>query len=1130
MDTATVPFETLLHSSTSPGGEYSRDVTWKAIVDRLVEVDGAQLLAVVRHLKKALSECMQLPTSTHSLMYQAVKKLGCRGEVERKLLIKEDVPKVMLQTLREHLDDALALSFGLQALYPLAFDAPHRTYMLVCGSLPIALSAMAAHPKHFALQQHGCKFLQLMAFDDDCKTEVVERGGLPVVLDALLAFSPDKDLVVSASDLVYFLVADLEPESSHIHGLPPRIVAACVQVMELHSADDRIQSHGVAILNSLATHPRAKMLLCTKNVLSAVEHAVGSTFDATTDALILLYEISQDPACRSRMCAALNRDDGGRPTLHTKLSAAEVDKDDGETIGRLEFVLDVLLCNTELSPEGSTAASQSVEEFRGEVQIAILCPDRVPAEMQEQSLSTLTERRLQDVTLDELATTSVSATSASHRAAAVAPSPGPIFVTAGNRAEMPSALISPSTKSEAESCIRAPTLAAIADSDDDTHGCAPKDELNSNCFRLPVATATDQIGVPGTSIAPEAPAKVIYSRPPPAPSTSRPTASLFATAKTDVPVAVVSTIGESTGMPAKVAFAAVDVVPPVTPAVANPPRDLESSKSTQLMEQLELQYQEAATEAIEKERTKTRKLLFNYKLLQRRLAEQHKLLCVHNERSVADSEIHEALLQRVTHLETALAEATRTCEAERSARLAHETEAMKAHGALAAALQSLEDQKNRVFKEKKVSEKQFVEVQHLAEALTAEKDALLESLRAAHDSQHALQAQIETLRATLGHAKAERLENLLMREEDVELPQPSTYYVQASPMPRRPSQYSLHGLAKTFLIRTYKCLEACSEGHGVHFSILRRYFVDCGLVVPPLVLGDVDMILNRILAVAQDNKLKTRQRKDYEFSACSLRPNFGKLRHRYFSRSLFCEAVTLVGAKKYADVSTPEMLRLVILNHLNPFSKSIEAKGDVQLLVSVYDAFGFMKVILDTLHIQYKAEKHHDSRPESMTNDQIVAAMLEMVPVLQREQKPLRIICDYYTTTHDVCKDEALDMGLESLVSFAVDFEIIPAFLDRLAVKRLYKDILTFVKTFLARYTGFPCPIDKKKYVAFYVLLARLAVEIFKDKRDYEMPESQVTGLLQWLDNSRGRGRIIRKGSVHAGIKFSNKLYAIKIS
>ncbi|OQS02752.1 hypothetical protein THRCLA_04907 [Thraustotheca clavata] len=1100
MDTTSLSTEELLNRVNAPE---NKQETWKAILDRLVEMDGGQLQQIIQCIKLNLDDNSNVETKTINYLYQAVKKLGCRGEIERKLLIKNDVPKSLILTMKSLLENATALSYALQSLYPLAFDAAHRTYMLGCESIKMTLTTMKLHPKHFAVQQNGCKFLQLMAFDDDCKFEVVQAGGLPLVLTALDEFQTDKDLAVSASDLLYFLVVDLEGESEYLINVVEKIISAAVQVMTLHKSDECIQSHGVAILNSLCTHDQAKVIMCTTQVIDATEQALGCTQDATADASVLLYELLHDKKCKNLLH---NNQMKGLQNVLTKIKSIELDNEDSETTQRLEeiqCVISELIENTPITL--NDLAKPDVEDKPTQICIE----EQVDIQVLPSSSQTF-----------------------------IAPVPIDIVPISDNS----EALISPSTKSvqALEDDFCPPSLTNIAENTDEGQVCAPKDELNSNCFKgskdlvePKIITArtfstdmVDDTSVLFTKI--DAPKFVPVPAPEPEPRY----------------VPIVSSNSKKIDAPKPAPVPTPEPEPNYVPVV-----------SSTTMRQLEQEFQEAMTEALEKERSKMRKVMFNNKLLQRRLAEQHKLLCVHNERSVADSEIHEALLQRVAHLETLLNESQRACEAERAARLAHETEAMRAHGALAAAMKTIEEQKNRTFKEKTVSEKQFVDIQHLAEALAMEKEVLLDSLKTAHESQRRLEQHLEDMATEMLHTRHEALENLLMREEDVELPQTSQYYVQASPMPKRPTQYTLHKMEnnraeiddklcdkkaiETFLFRTYKCLEACSEGNGVHFSILRRYFVDCGMVTPPIVLGDVDMILNKILAIAQENKIKMKQRKDYEFSPCPQRPNFGKLRHRYFSRNLFCEAITLVGAKKYPDVDTPEMLRLVILNHLNPFSKSIETKGDVQLLVSCYDAFGFMKIVLETLHAQYKRDGgcigkkvNSTTEPRSptdgMTHDEIMGTMLEMTAVLQREQKPLRIICEFYTASHDVCKDEALDLGLECLVGFAVDFEIIPAFLDRLAVKRLYKDILTYFKTFLAKYTGFPCPIDKKKYVSFYVLLARLAVEIFKDKRDYEMPESQITGLLQWLDNSRGRSRIIRKGSVHAGIKFSNKLYAIK--
>ncbi|RHY63952.1 hypothetical protein DYB30_001076 [Aphanomyces astaci] len=681
--------------------------------------------------------------------------------MERKLLMRDDVPKHLLASMQLHVGDAATQSHGLQALYPLAFDAPHRVQLAACGSLPLCVSAMAAHPTVLPLQQHGCRFLQLMAFDDDCKVAILTHDGLPVVLAALDRFYKDKDLAISSSDLLYFLVADLDGDDDKMQGgIAPAIIHAVVRVMDLHGSDARIQSHGVAILNSLVANDAAKPLLCTDAVLDVVEQAIGFTDDATIDSIVLLFELFQDTTCQTLIV------------------------NNAPTTSRYPHVTS--------SPNASTSH-----------------------------------------VLDTPALSSL-------------PPMSKVGLPFG----------------------AAPTIAARHDSN----------------------------------------------------------------------------------------------------AVREVRTELEATRVALV----------DASKAIEYERAKVRKVIFNYKLMKRRLADQHKLLCVHNERSVADAEIHDTLLQRVRYLESALEDAHRSWSNERNMRVELENELSKGAVALATAQKALEDQRPPIVRERTVPEVRFLDAQRSVQQLTGDKLILEEAVKVAQD----------------------------------------------------------------------------------------------GLASAPAMVSDVDVILNKVLAVAHENKLKARRRKDYEFSSCPQRPNFGKLRHRYFSRNLFCEAVTLVGAKKYPYLdNTTTMLREVILTFLSPYGTAIECRGgDVQLLVTSYDPFNFLKIMMEQLHRSYHSPvstADNDQPQRKFANEPILQAMLEMVPVLQREQKPLK-------------------------VNFAVDFEVIPAFLDRLAVKRLYKDILTFFKTFLAMYKGFPCPPDKKKYVAFYMTLGRLAVEIFKDKRDYDMPESQV--------------------------------------
>ncbi|KAF0695843.1 Aste57867_13363 [Aphanomyces stellatus] len=1102
--TNSLPFEHLVMLANADEADLRVD-GWRGVLDRLAEIDGLQLKEVVSSAKQRLGLACTQPddASTHTLVYHVVKKLGCRGEMERKLLIREDLPKNLIASMRAQVTDAAALALGLQALYPLAFDAPHRLHLEACGSLPLCVSSMQSHPSVLSLQQHGCKFLQLMAFDDDCKTAILAHDGLPVVLSALDAFYTDKDLAISSSDLLYFLVADVDADDAKLRGLAGRIVDAVVRIMALHETDARIQSHGVAILNSLVANDEAKPLLCDEGVMDVVEHAIGFTDDATNDSIVLLFELFQDAACQSHVVH--NASATFRPSaikaMKIKLTGLTLDMDDPDCTDRVAYIQSVL---TQMDVD--IDANQAV--------LAASEKTTVPR------MATTDASAAEDAAA---ATRSTAPSSA--KAVSMVRSPAPVAPLAKSllrhsvNIESPSKLHSLGGPDEISILALLETKADTGDNEDDFREavCDPKDELTSNVFNMEPPPATHVTFAPAAVQPMKHP-----SGPPPHNRPTKPKAA------TDV---------------------ASSMLPPMSAddeAILGMRSELEATRGALL----------DASKSIEFERAKTRKVIFNYKVMKRRLAEQHKLLCVHNERSVADAEIHETLLTRVRYLEAALEEAQKEWATERTRRVDVENDLSKSVIALAETKKALEDQRPPAVRERVVPEQKYLDAQRTMQQLTGDKMVLEEAIKVAQDLLYTCETNQFFLEAELKQVRHEKMESLLMREEDIELPKPSKYFTLASPNAKRAQTYSPQPPAATeltlelndqqaieaFLFRAYKCLEVCSEGKGVHFSILRRYLVESGVASPPVLATDVDMILNKVLALAQENKLKEKRRKDYEFSSCPQRPAFGKLRHRYFSRNLFCEAVTLVGAKKYPYMdNTTTMLRQVILTFLNPYSTAIETKsGDVQLLVTSYDPFNFLKIMMTYLHQTCRKristsddddDPVNDHAPLMLNNsahEQTLQAMLEMVPIIQREQKAIKVICDFYTSVPDASKDEALDVSLEALVNFAVDFEVIPAFLDRLAVKRLYKDILTYFKTFLAMYKGFPCPTDKKKYVAFYMTLGRLAVEIFKDKRDYDMPESQITGLLQWMDNSRGRGRIMRKGSVHAGIKFTNRLYAVK--
>uniref|UniRef100_K3WBR1 Uncharacterized protein n=1 Tax=Globisporangium ultimum (strain ATCC 200006 / CBS 805.95 / DAOM BR144) TaxID=431595 RepID=K3WBR1_GLOUD len=157
-----------------------------------------------------------------------------------------------------------------------------------------------------------------------------------------------------------------------------------------------------------------------------------------------------------------------------------------------------------------------------------------------------------------------------------------------------------------------------------------------------------------------------------------------------------------------------------------------------------------------------------------------------------------------------------------------------------------------------------------------------------------------------------------------------------------------------------------------------------------------------------------------------------------------------------------------------------------------------------------------------------------MHSILAREQKPLGTICEFYSAIHhqSAAKDELLGLSFELLLNFAMDFEIIPSFMDRVSLKHLYSEVAGFIKSYLALHKKFPHATDLEtlKKVAFSMVLARVAIELFSTKVDYETPEKQITGLLQWIDNSVGREKIMRKAMLPLVIKFSRKLYALKVS
>lgn len=160
--------------------------------------------------------------------------------------------------------------------------------------------------------------------------------------------------------------------------------------------------------------------------------------------------------------------------------------------------------------------------------------------------------------------------------------------------------------------------------------------------------------------------------------------------------------------------------------------------------------------------------------------------------------------------------------------------------------------------------------------------------------------------------------------------------------------------------------------------------------------------------------------------------------------------------------------------------------------------------------------------------EDVIYSMLEMHEILSREQKPIVALVEFYGSIHHASAvNELFGLGFDIVLNFAMDFEIIPSFMDRVSLKHLYSEVASYIKSYFALQKKIPFVADAEtlKKAAFLLVLARLAIELFAAKIDFETPERQITALLQWLDNSVGREKIMRKASLPVVIKFSRKLY-----
>ncbi|KAK1948172.1 hypothetical protein P3T76_000462 [Phytophthora citrophthora] len=304
-------------------------------------------------------------------------------------------------------------------------------------------------------------------------------------------------------------------------------------------------------------------------------------------------------------------------------------------------------------------------------------------------------------------------------------------------------------------------------------------------------------------------------------------------------------------------------------------------------------------------------------------------------------------------------------------------------------------------------------------------------------------------------------------------------------------------------------------------------------------------------------------------------------RFRFFSQDSFNEAVTLVGMRKFPRSDLLRVLQTVVALYLRPYmrqrqipmihpaiqrsrssstcslsrrpSTSVGSPSQVctRAMKSILNGLAlhlgpgnhdsYLRTSRDTNEGEVHCHLYPPSSNRSHKREEVVFSMLEMSGVLSREQRPLGTICEFYSAQHfpnasaataiSITKTELFGLSFELFLSFAIDFELIPSFMDRVSLKHLHTEVAALLKAYFALHDKDPptgADAETLKKVAFGMVLARLALELFSTKPGYETPERQITGLLQWLDNSLGREKIMRKAGIPLVIRFSRQLYAGK--
>ncbi|TYZ58013.1 hypothetical protein PybrP1_003508 [[Pythium] brassicae (nom. inval.)] len=1087
------------------------------------------------------------------LANRVLVKLACRGERERDALARDGLVALLLAAMRNQSDSALAAGAALRVLQTLAFDAKHRVTLDAAGSLPFAISALKQHPRDAHVQASGCKFLQLMVYDEACKQALVRLGAVSVALEALHRLPNDAQVATSALDLVYFLSIELEGSGdlsppaadTQFIEMMESVVESVLQAMRAHSRIEQVQANGVAILNHFVGHPQAKRAMCKR------AGGGGSIWELVLGVLDCCGP-SGSGAGASDACEAAN----GAVELFDALLSDPI------TLEAIEYSLSALSINdrTKAARDATSRDVMSHEDDGSEIPLATAAGKLHYSAASEASESDRCASYSHTTEPDEYA---------------------PVDNTGAD-------LLSGASGHSSLHDLALPASGS--------HRFLDEMALDSETggFFEQFLRDTDSRSRPSEGKQKRQPTLSPLLPRPQTQSSTAATARSQAASTADTVLASVKYVAggmeNSSGSRVGAACAVSD--------------DVDYSNGDASVWRARY---EGSVEEVRALRTERYGLQENLKIVSRRAQEQAKLLSLQNSRIANHMEVHSHVLERVRGLEAALGAANRKLQVERELRSAEVSQCEKVTLALHDArgeVKALSAQNSSASRELMHKEKLRVDYQHKTSAIKHLKervelerdDAVIQATTMRFEKPIDTTATGASAFSTYGGRGSPRKLSAFGSFETSD-----TTTIDPETIERDDIEASLRAI--------FASLGTALEGSGVHIATVRRFFLESNLVHPPsLSAADVDVILAKVLAQAQENRRKAVVRRDYAFAQTAPPPaTFSASeakKFRYFDQDAFNEAATLVGMKRFPRLDVTRVLQTVVAEYLHPIQRRMRANsmlactsgrasnaaaataiggtsGGMSAVyrpsssaVSLAGGGGgggsfcgspgavspssacsvVLRTILNTLvlHVGQGGDNQRISagsdadgslsgdvwgKPRRHSREDVLYSMLEMHSILAREQRPLGTICEFYSAVHHhqsvgaAARDELLGLSFELVLNFAMDFELVPSFMDRVSLKHLYAEVAGLLKAYLALPRRFPHATDAEtlKKVAFLMLLARVAVELFSAKADYETPEKQVTALLQWLDNSAGREKIMRKAVVPIVVKFSRKLYALKL-